>query len=69
MAILTGLSQPISNHLSTDQVALMDALPIPKEWKVYRNFPYIELEKITDANHLISASFENIKQFVYSHGK
>ncbi|MEM7784883.1 MAG: hypothetical protein AAF623_16150 [Planctomycetota bacterium] len=69
VAILTGLSQPVSNHLSTDQVALMDALPIPKEWKVYRNFPYIELEKITDANHLISASFENIKQFVYSHGK
>lgn len=63
VALVTGLSDAGSCELSRDQRSLMDSLELPDEWKVWRNFPFVESRPLRDVS-LARASLANTAQFV-----
>ncbi|MCC9598961.1 hypothetical protein LOC67_00205 [Stieleria sp. JC731] len=68
IAIVTGLSDPNHCSLSEDQRSLLDSIEVPDEWKVRRNFPFVETSKSdSTAPGIMAASLANARQFIASH--
>lgn len=59
LAILTGLSDPACCHLSPAQERFLRAIAMPEEWKVYRNFPWIDESAPHAEVSLVRASLAN----------
>ena len=69
VAIVTGLSDPESTRLSPDQMAFLDAMPMPEECKVRVNFPFLPTRTSDHAPSLAIASWNNGRQFLASQGR
>ena len=64
IAFITGLSNPKSCSLSKIQKQFMSKLELPKNYKLYSNFPYFPTDGEED-EPLWKASIENVRQYFY----
>lgn len=65
VVLLSGLSDPSSCALSRIQQQFLDQLSLPRESKIYANFPYIPPDRPEQASiPILLASWRNFSQFL-----
>jgi hypothetical protein len=66
IAFLTGQSNPGNAALNPLQIAFLEALPAPTEWKVRTNFPYPDIPQTFRRTPLPTASLHNLLLYLRS---